>query len=681
MVLTEEQLVSIGVSPQKYQTLSEEEKLVVSQILEEMANGNAGEILEQLYLADYDEIPVSFEQFITDDYYLGKSTRQGKFLYPFWKREATKIFATDDSVEVALSGSIGIGKTTAACLMMSYHLYCTMCMKNPQEFFGLSPGSEIVYAFLNNTLASSYGVGYDTVQSFLKESPWFLKHGNVAGRADPKYYPEKGFGFIVGSRPQHTLGRHIICALLDEVSFAPGQNANYEKSKIMDLYTNIRRRMDSRFMVQGKNFGKMFLVSSKATESSFLEAYIADQVRKGYPIYVVDQPLWKVKPAAYSGKFFKVAVGNKFIPSKVVKGDSPEAIEDACNAYKEQGMRVIDVPVEHRQAFDQNIDKALQDIAGISTSVVTKVFSSEKIQLCISEYENPFRSEIVTLGIEDSHKLQDYFDASKIPEVVKGAPIFIHLDASVSGDRTGLSGVGIIGSRQVAKYSTDVDSKEKTDELVCQQVFSVGIQAPSDSEISFEKTREFIYYLRDEVGLNIKFVSTDGFQSVDTRQILRTRGFETGYISLDRKPDGYDGLRSAITDKRIILLRNCNKLYDELTDLEKDNMTLKYDHPVNGSKDIADSVAGAHLKASQYKDEWMFFHPGEIDYEGLNEEEDEKKKKKFVDNMTSNIVSNALSNKNPSKNKTTTSPAQKLSPFSSVEDIFASMDDSNILLL
>lgn len=112
---------------------------------------------------------------------------------------------------VIVHNSIGIGKTTAAVLGMSYHLYCTMCMKDPQAFFGLSPGSEITYAFLNNTMASSYGVAYKTFQAFVQESPWFLKHGKISGRTEPTYYPEKGFGFIVGSKPQHTLGRHIIC--------------------------------------------------------------------------------------------------------------------------------------------------------------------------------------------------------------------------------------------------------------------------------------------------------------------------------------------------------------------------------------------------------------------------------------------------------------------------------------
>lgn len=633
------QLEKLGVSLEGYESLTDEEKQAVDLVLAEMANDNFSNY-EALYYADYDEIPVDFITFITDDNYLGKSTRHGQFLYPFWKNESVKIFNRDDIVEVALSGSIGIGKTTAAVLMMSYHLYRTMCLRNPQEFFGLSPGSKIVYAFLNNTLSSSYGVGYDTLQSFLKESPWFLKHGTIAGRADPKYYPEKGFEFIVGSKSQHMLGRHVICALLDEVSFSVGQNVNYEKSKIMDLYTNIRRRMDSRFMVQGKNYGKMFLVSSKATESSFLEAYIADQVKKGYPIYVVDQPLWKVKPAAYSGKYFKVAVGNKFIPSKVVEG-TPEEVELACEGYKKQGMRILDVPVEHRQAFDQNIDKALQDIAGISTSVVTKVFSIGKIQKCISDkYKNPFRTEIVSLGINDTYQLKDFFDENEIPEFIKGAPAFIHLDASVSGDRTGLSGVAVVGTREVTTYGADVGSEERTDELVCQQVFSVGIQAPADSEISFEKTRQFIYYLKDEVGLNIKLVSTDGFQSVDTRQILKTKGYEAEYTSLDRTPDGYDGLRSAIVDQRIILLQGCYTLHDELTELERDNMTRKYDHPVGGSKDIADSLAGAHYDAMQYKDEFIFFHPDDYDYEGLNDKasDDDKVVEDFKSSMGESVL-------------------------------------------
>lgn len=667
--LSEKQLIDAGVSPEQYNSLTEDEKKVVTEVVKEMAAGkDVSSSVEQLYYADYNEIPVSFKQFLSDDNYLGKSTRNGEFVYPFWRRECDKI-VNSESVEVALSGSIGIGKTTIACLMIAYLLYKLMCMRDPQAFFNLSPGSRITVAFLNNTLGSSYGVGYGTFQSFLKESPWFLKHGKLSGRDDPVYVPESGFEIIVGSKPQHSLGRHIALALMDEVSFSTGQSADYTKSKIMSLYSNIRIRMNSRFTVQGKNYGKLFLVSSKSTENAFLEAYIADQVKNGYPIYVVDQPIWVVKSQAYGTKRFKVAVGNKFIPSKIVRGDSQEEIDAACEAYKKQGMRIIEVPVEEMQAFDQDIDRALQDLAGISTSVVTKVFNMKRIQSCISkDCSNPFTSEVITLGLKDSYQLQEFFDSTKIPDYIKGAPVFIHLDASVSGDRTGLSGVAIIGSRKVVDHFSE--DKEPVDELVCQQVFTVGIQAPSDSEISFEKTRRFIYYLKEEVGLNIKLVSTDGFQSVDTRQILTTRGYETKYTSLDRTPDGYDSLKSGINDKRIVLLQNCNELWDELTDLERDNNTRKFDHPPKGKKDEADSLAGAYFDALQYKQEYMFFHPEDIDYEEINNPESEEDK--VQRDMLSSIVKDTVTPKTPSGQQ---------SQFKTVEDIFSSMEDSNILLL
>lgn len=545
-------------------------------------------------------------------------------------------FALDAGIVV--HNSIGQGKTTVACLIIAYLFYKIMCLRDPQSFFKLSPGSKITVAFLNNTLGSSYGVGYETFQNFVSKSPWFLKHGRMSGRDDPKYIPEAGFDIIVGSRPQHTLGRHIALCLMDEVSFSTGQSADYTKSKIMELYSNIRIRMNSRFTIDGKNYGKLFLVSSKSTENAFLEAYIADQQKKGYPIYVVDQPIWNVRSFAYGTARFKVAVGNKFLPSKIVRGATQEEIDAACVAYEKQGMKIIEVPVEEMQAFDQDIDRALQDLAGISTSVVTKVFNMKKIQKCVSEkYVNPFNTEVVTLGLDDPYTLQDFFDETKIPDFIKGAPTFIHLDASVSGDRTGLSGVAVVGTRRVVDaFSED---KKETDELVCQQVFTVGIQAPTDSEISFEKTRRFIYYLKEEVGLNIKMVTTDGFQSVDTRQILKTKGYETKYTSLDRTPDGYDSLKSGINDQRIILLQNCDELWDELTDLEKDNNTHKYDHPANGKKDEADSLAGAYMDALQYKDEFIFFHPDEFDYEGLND--NTSAQQEYVNEILRNITRDA----------------------------------------
>lgn len=529
-MITALDLANLGINPEEYNNLSEAEKQSVNDILQEMAQGNNNQYNE-LFYADYEEIPVDFITFVNDPQYVGKSTKNGTAIYDFWKKEGARI-VNGDEVEVALSGSIGTGKSLAASLMISYLLYKLMCLRDPQGFFDLKPGSKICVALLNNTLASSYGVGFDSLQSFLMESPWFLKHGTVVGRTDETrhYVPSKGFEIIVGSRIQHTLGRAIALCCIDELNFAQGQNVAYQKSRIMDLYNNIRQRLNSRFIVNGKNYGKLFLVSSKATEYSFLEAYIADQKSKGYPIYVVDKPRWEVKPFMYSGKTFKVAVGNKYLPSRIVPENlSGDSLKAYCDGLIAQGLRIIDVPIEEKQSFDQDIDRALQDAAGIATSVVTKAFNSYKVSEAISDtLENPFTTELVTLGLNDDLQLKDFFDASKIPDNVIGMPVFVHLDASLKGDRTGLAGVAVIGTKTSIKKNMESSEieEESVDELVCQEVFHVGIEAPADSEISFEKTRQFIYYLRDEVGLNIRLVTSDGFQCMSSgTQVLTQNGY------------------------------------------------------------------------------------------------------------------------------------------------------------
>lgn len=454
--------------------------------------------------------------------------------------------------------------------------------------------------------------------------------------------------------------------LMDEMSFSTGQDLIYTKSKVMDIYRNIKRRMESRFLVEGKFYGMMFLVSSKSSETAFLEQYIADQTKKGYPIYVIDRPIWEVKPDAYSGETFRVAVGNKYLPSQVIKGHD-EIADIQCEHYKKQGLTIIDVPIEHMQAFDQDIDKALQDIAGISTSAVLKAFNGQRIQKCISTYlENPFRNEVISLGLNDPLQLQEFFDASLIPEEIIGAPVFIHLDASLTGDRTGLSGVAIIGTKSYS--TTNEEETVVSEELLCQHVFTVGIQAPSDSELSFEKIRQFIYYLHDNVGLNIKKVTTDGFQSADTRQILYTKGYDVGYTSLDRSPKGYNTLKSGINDRRIILLKNCDELYNELTELERDSLTGKYDHTLTSRKDESDSLAGAYYDALQYKDEYMYWSQRDIDYEGLNDNTDDRLK--YMENFKKDIISGS-DNKVTNRGKNTDKD---------MDLIFTTKEDSNILL-
>jgi hypothetical protein len=82
--------------------------------------------------------------------------------------------------------------------------------------------------------------------------------------------------------------------------------------------------------------------------------------------------------------------------------------------------------------------------------------------------------------------------------------------------------------------------------------------------------------------------------------MLETQGYDASIISMDKSPEGYLTLRSAMNDQRIGLLQ-IELLEKELIELQRDVQTGKLDHPSDGSKDMADSLAGALLNATKHK--------------------------------------------------------------------------------
>ena len=114
-----------------------------------------------------------------------------------------------------------------------------------------------------------------------------------------------------------------------------------------------------------------------------------------------------------------------------------------------------------------------------------------------------------------------------------------------------------------------------------------------------------------EKGFNIKAITTDTFQSVDTGQALQAKGYNYEVLSVDRvdpssrvcKP--YQYLKSTIYEKRIEMF-NDRLLVSELSELERNMDTGKVDHPDDFSKDSADAVCGAVFEASKFAEQFAY---------------------------------------------------------------------------
>jgi hypothetical protein len=122
------------------------------------------------------------------------------------------------------------------------------------------------------------------------------------------------------------------------------------------------------------------------------------------------------------------------------------------------------------------------------------------------------------------------------------------------------------------------------------------------AEIEFENIRKLFYALREQ-GVNLKWISFDSYQSTDSMQILRQKGFITGPVSMDKTTLPYEVIKTAFYDGRVTAPKH-EKALSEIIRLERNPQTGLIDHPPNFSKDCADAVAGVVYGLTYRRELW-----------------------------------------------------------------------------
>ena len=613
--MSEEKELNIDINNDILKELhSDEERKAVLEMLKEFGEKGYSEKFNELRYADYEEIPVDIHTFLHDPEYLGSALtdEEGRFtLFEYWENLFDKIYADNVTPSIfnilALTGAIGLGKSTEAVILGIYELYRMLCLKNPYTHYGLMPTDLITFAVLNITIDAAEGVAWNKMQSLIQASPWFLSHGTISKSVNPEWRPPKGIELIYGSQPRHILGRAVFWAFLDEVSFQPNKDVNEQKRKAKELVNAALRRMQSRFQHGEDNPTILCIASSKRTDQSYMESFIEEKKKQdSKKVLVVDEPQWVVRPDKVSKRWFKVAVGNKFLDSEVLPLDVTDEVLDA---YRNRGYQILDVPYGYYEEFQDDVNDALNEIAGISTTSSNRYFNGPKLaKIKTNTYQNLFTKEIIQVGTDEPTQYYDFIDLERLQPGFKEKPLYIHMDLSESGDKTGIAGVWVVGKKP------PTEDHPISKDLFYRLAFSVSVKAPKGHDIDFEKNRNFIYWLKDQ-GFKIKMVTTDTFQSFDTGQMLKKKGYNYEELSVDavKKVNDryvclpYQTLRTAIYEERLEMYEN-SFLTEELLGLERNNSSGKIDHTPSGinSKDSADAVCGAVFKASENAEEFAY---------------------------------------------------------------------------
>ncbi len=393
----------------------------------------------------------------------------------------------------------------------------------------------------------------------------------------------------------------------DEISFIRNQDIDKQKKKAKDMIDTAIGGMFTRFIHEGKNPTMLVVASSKRSEQSFMEQYIKVLSEKDENnTLVVDKPVWEVKPkGTYSNEIFYVGLGNKFLESIIIPKN------ESLEPYKERGYKIIEVPLDFKAKFLEDIERSLCDFAGVSSSNLNKYMSAAIVSETINkDFKNPLPDIIeVGNGADDIAQYKDFFVMDNVPKELKSKPLYIHLDMSISGDMTGIAGVWIVGK----KLSSDSSGAK---DLTFRLAFSTSVKAPKGRQISFEKNRNFIRWLKS-VGFNIKEITSDTFQSYDLQQQLKAEGFICNILSVDRVDTDsicrpYQYLKSAVYEKRFVMYKS-DRLFDEFIDIERNINTGKVDHTPNGHKDALDAVCGATFTASKHAAEYAFDYGETLD--------------------------------------------------------------------
>lgn len=534
---------------------------------------------------DFNERPATMEEFLGPDYL----NLAGK-IRPGIEKALTDIFYQDPAnlrisqyERAMLTGGVGAGKTTFASISLPYMAHWVLCLKDPQVFFNLLPGSRIAFMQMSTSEKQAREVIFGDIQARIKNSKWFRENFPMDSKFTRQIRFDKDIWILPGDSTETAFeGYNILGGILDE---ADSHKITEEKDFAEQGYDTINSRIASRFIDNSNpnNEGHLglLIVIGQMKKASGFAARKYREFQDDPRAYTVRMAIWEsfgwdkyTREDGTRNSFFYQIKQRMIVPPEVGKMITGEGVIEIPNAFLQQ--------------FQTNPEKALRDLGGIPPAVSDPFIGlTDRIEEAQEKWVERTGSDSAVNESCTDPKFAEWFmcNADSRRRVVH-----VDLAFSSAGDALGMA------MGYVEKLVT-VDDEQKP-YIVFDFLFRV--RATPGNEIMLSDIRRIIYSLRDDRRFRIKKVSYDGFDSTESLQQLRKKRFEAEKVSVDKNMSPYEDLREAIYERRIEFPRYMtyanigdtnllNIAYKELTELSiRKN---KVDHPPLGSKDVTDAMA------------------------------------------------------------------------------------------
>ena len=542
-----------------------------------------GEILYVLTKDKFKEKPVDIETFVNDPYYLGGVW--GKELYPYWMDLLKTVYPSpiiNPFNEVILSCATGSGKSVVTTISLLYELYKLMCLKNPQEYYNVSPSTVFVFSLFSKDKGLALSVNWKYFEKAFSGSPFFRENIKIpkgkGALSDEGVYLTPDINFHVGSSLGNALGKAVIGAVMDEANFSRNT-----LGMAQDIYTGILDRRKSRFMSYGGQVpGIIWLSSSPNDENDYVSTRIKEVLSNKY-VHVIDNiPRWDIHrhKGIYLGDKFKIFLGDEKRDPCIVDKGFRITEEDIRN------NKIINVPSEHYQEFKTNLIRSIRDVAGRRVSGETALFDSKERLRRVLVAPLRFESEVIQLSFDDPEDTIEkhisnlgYFKNPLHPHSYR----FIHLDIALTTDRYGLACTystmeNIMIANRNMDYNLNAVGRQ---ERFYYTEWAIGIEPKKQGEeVNLQKIVNFIFYLKG-IGYPVYLVTCDQSKgtAAHTRQLLELGGVNVEYLSVDKAKQPWEGFKDCVINEKILGPKH-ELLITELYNIR--DTGKKYDHPLQG---------------------------------------------------------------------------------------------------
>lgn len=514
----------------------------------------------------FDEIPVPLEEFVSSKDYLdfGELSDEQysmiKAASQIYRKETLyEIFKDPKDVELRWSQTCdqiiaawgkGSGKDEMSAIACCYVVYLLLCLRDPQAYFGKPKDDAIDIINVAINAKQAREVFFVKFTNRVKNCKWFA--GKYRSVQDKVIFDKSVTVYSGHSEAESQEGYNLILAVLDEISGFPNDTGK-------EIHGMFRESVTSRFRE-----GKVLLLSFPRSKSDYISQ-------------MYDEVVAEKNVVEYSYTFKR----NEDLPDGIESNEfTIHWTEDTVLSYNEDRTYATKKPSwvvnptkdikDYKKSFDKNYVEAMTKFAVNPPDAIGAFFKDKgKIERAFSK-PNKLNND----GSFDERYQPD-------PDKV----YFIHVDLAHKHDNCvlAMSHVDKWVQPRVGSLYSEVSPHVETD------IIKIW-QPTTDKNVDFGEVRKFILSLKAR-GYNIKLVTFDGWQSIDSINFLNEQG-----IKADRLPVGkkhYDDLALLIMDDRIegpdIKLLRDDLLSITISDTDK----IVRPRTSEGHADVADALVGS----------------------------------------------------------------------------------------